>query len=259
MSLPPLWRIEIDGRPAEAEDLAHTALVNHGHFTSMQVRGGSVRGLALHLERLDTANRELFGVPVDRDRVRAHLRHALDGIPDATVRAQVFMAGDRPRILVAVRPPQPAPEAPQRLRSVTYGRPFAHIKHTGTFAQLHHKAEAERAGFDDALFVDSAGMVSETTIANIALHVGDTVVWPDAPVLEGITMQLLNRALAANGTPAERRRIHLTDLASGDTVFLTNSTGITPVARVNGTPIPARPDILKEMRTLYESTPWDPI
>ncbi|SFO31799.1 Amino-transferase class IV [Actinomadura madurae] len=31
-------RIEVNGRPATAEALAHPALVNYGHFTAMQVR-----------------------------------------------------------------------------------------------------------------------------------------------------------------------------------------------------------------------------
>lgn len=54
-------RIEVNGRPATAEALAHPALVNYGHFTAMRVRGGRVRGLDAHLRRLDAATRELFG------------------------------------------------------------------------------------------------------------------------------------------------------------------------------------------------------
>jgi hypothetical protein len=63
-------RIEIDGEPPTNAALQKLALDNLGHFTSMQVRGGSVRGLALHLARLDEGSRELFGVGLDGQRVR---------------------------------------------------------------------------------------------------------------------------------------------------------------------------------------------
>src|SRR5688572_30054472 len=70
-------RIEVDGRPATVDDLAHPVLVNFGHFTSMQVRGRRVRGLRHHLDRLTAANRELFGADLDPELVRALIRRAL--------------------------------------------------------------------------------------------------------------------------------------------------------------------------------------
>jgi hypothetical protein len=53
-------RIEINGRAATAEQLHFRALADYGHFTGMEVRKGRVRGLDLHLARLDAGTRELF-------------------------------------------------------------------------------------------------------------------------------------------------------------------------------------------------------
>lgn len=47
----------------------------------MQVRGGQVRGLDLHLERLRSASLELFGRALPNDRVRSYLRAALTAGP----------------------------------------------------------------------------------------------------------------------------------------------------------------------------------
>src|ERR1700679_3527084 len=69
--------IEVNGGLATADGLSYPAIVNYGHFTSMQVRGGAVRGLGLHLSRLDLATRELFGTALDGELVRAYIRHAL--------------------------------------------------------------------------------------------------------------------------------------------------------------------------------------
>jgi branched-subunit amino acid aminotransferase/4-amino-4-deoxychorismate lyase len=63
--------MEIDGVAATVERLSAAALAGYGHFTAMQVRGDRVRGLDLHLTRLDAANRELFGAGLGPATVRA--------------------------------------------------------------------------------------------------------------------------------------------------------------------------------------------
>ena len=63
-------RIELNGAPARVEDLRHLVQTNYGHFTSMQVHDGCVRGLGLHLDRLVQATRELFDCELDRERLR---------------------------------------------------------------------------------------------------------------------------------------------------------------------------------------------
>ena len=83
---------ELDGRPVDADAARVLALGSYGHFTAMQVRNGATRGLALHLARLDAANRELFDLSLDGDRVRARIRHALGDRTDASVRVYVFGA-----------------------------------------------------------------------------------------------------------------------------------------------------------------------
>ena len=202
-----ILRLEINGGPATVDQLAYPAIANYGHFTAMQVRGGAVRGLGLHLDRLDSATRELFGSGLDGDLVRKHIRHALGtGIPDASVRISVFQedSSEPPSIMVVVRPPGEQPAVPQRLTAVSYLRPVAHIKHAGTFGQIYHGEAAERAGFDDALLTGRGGVISEGTITNIGFFDGNALIWPSAPLLAGITMQLVSTALAERGIPSRR-------------------------------------------------------
>ncbi|TLP50899.1 aminotransferase class IV [Microbispora triticiradicis] len=249
-----LPRTEIDGRPPTADELLAPALFNYGHVTVMQIRAKLVRGLDLHLARLDSANRELFGEPLDPERVRRHIRHALLDTSDATVRVSVFR-GASVAVMVTVRPPADAATTPQSLRTFAYQRPAPHIKHTGTFGQLFYRDLARRDGFDDALLLTSSGHVIETSIANLLCHDGDTFVWPNAPALPGTTMQLLRRA----GMLAERRPIRCSDLPSYRAVFVTNSHGIAPVGRVDGLRIPLNAGITEVVTGLYESIPWEPI
>lgn len=69
--------IELDGRPVTADDLASLALYNYGHFTSMLVSDGRVRGLSFHLRRLVNDCRTLFATDLDRSTVRKLVRRLI--------------------------------------------------------------------------------------------------------------------------------------------------------------------------------------
>src|SRR6516164_4797172 len=144
--------IEIDGRSATVERLSAAAPVGYGHFTAMQVRNGRVRGLGLHLARLDAANREMFGAGLDTAAVAGYIKHALNGrTRDASVRVYVYEAPDGPAVMVTVRPPGTMAPDVWQLQTVPYQRSLAHIKHIGDFGQGYFQRLARRKGVDEAL------------------------------------------------------------------------------------------------------------
>jgi branched-subunit amino acid aminotransferase/4-amino-4-deoxychorismate lyase len=249
-------RIEIDGRRVGAAELWATAS-GFGHFTAMQVRGRQTRGLELHLRRLEAANRELFGAGLDRERVRALVRQALGEVEDASVRVYVFESGDDVANMVTVRPPGGV-KSPQRLRSVRYQRPDAHLKHLAT-GQAYYARLAQREGFDDALLTADDGLVSETAVANVGFLDGEGVVWPDAPQLAGITMQLLERALPERGVPSRRAPAWVADVAAFEGAFLSNARGVAAVSGVDALALPMPAARLGAISAAYESVPWDAI
>jgi len=252
-------RIEVDGRAATADHLAAAALGHYGHFTAMQVRDAKVRGLELHLTRLTTANRELFGEELDPDTVLSHIRHALGAdTKDASVRVYVQEApAGGLYTMVTVRPPVDMPDVAHRLVSVPYQRSIAHVKHTGDFGQGYYGRLAEREGYDEALLTAPDGAISEGSITNIGFFTGAEIVWPDAPMLAGITMQLLERHLPKAGLPAIRRPVRLTDLPGFRAAFLTNSRGIAPVRQIDDTVIPTDHGLMSTLHATYASAPWD--
>src|SRR3712207_3169868 len=98
--------------------------------------------------------------------------------------------------------------------------------------------EAQRAGYDDAIFLTQDGHVSEASAANIFLVRKGGLVTPPvtADILEGITrdavIELAEREL---GMPVMLRDVDRTELYAADEVFLTG-TGyqIAPVVEVDG-------------------------
>jgi branched-subunit amino acid aminotransferase/4-amino-4-deoxychorismate lyase len=248
--------IEIDGVPP-APDQLWVTVSGYGHFTAMQVRNGKARGLALHLRRLEAANREAFGVGLDSERARALVRHALGDTKDASVRVYLFDAPGQPATMVTVKPPAEM-ATPQRLQSVRYQRPDAHIKHVTT-DQGHYRRQAQRNGFDDAVLVGPDGVVSESTLANIGFFDGAAVVWPDAPMLHGITMQLLERELAGRGVPTRRSTVSVQEVTSFDGAFLCSARGIAAVTTVDSRSLPVESQGMSMLAEAYASVTWDSI
>ena len=254
-------RIEVNGRAATLTDVATPALINFGHYTSMQVRRHRVRGMAQHLDRLVGSTRELFDVALDADQVRAWIRHAVAESPDAAVRVNVFRRNpDGPvSVMVTVRPPNDPPSTPLRLWTVPYQRPVPHIKHVGSFGQIYYGRLAAGRGYDDALLTADDGTISETTVANIGffwrdrrapLSAAGVVRWPDAPCLIGTAMALLG---------GERGPVRVADLPTVLGAFVANSIGIVPVGRIDELTLPFDDRLMASVRDRYDAVPWDPI
>jgi branched-subunit amino acid aminotransferase/4-amino-4-deoxychorismate lyase len=256
----PVARIEIDGRPATMQQLSAAALTNYGHFTAMQVRDRRVRGLDLHLARLDAANQEMFGAALDPAQVRTLVRHALgEGTRDASVRIHLYETPAGIPVMVTVRPPGGMLARPWRLQPVPYQRPLAHIKHLGDFGQSYYRRLAQRNGFDEALLTGTGGLICEGSVTNIGFFDGDAILWPDAPVLPGITMQILQRTLPSHGVPTRTIPVHTADLGSFTAVFVTNSRGIAPVGQVDQLVLPTDDTLIRTLTHAYESADWDRI
>ena len=225
--------VQLNDAPLTLDDPALLTATSYGHFTSMQVRDGKVRGLDLHLERLDRSSRELFGHGVPADRILTYLRTALASSPagnlsirvNAFARDRAFIDGTpvEPDLLLTLTDPiEPASEPP-RLLAVEHERTAPHLKHTGTFSLTHEIRRARLAGYDNALFYNREGHVSEASIWNICFATEDRIVWPAAEVLPGITMLTLQAGLEALEVARETVDIPLAAVGDYRAAYLTNS------------------------------------
>ncbi|MFB8088174.1 aminotransferase class IV [Streptomyces sp. NPDC055992] len=254
---------EFDGRPATEDDLRRALFFNYGHFTAMQVRDGRVRGLDLHLARLDSANRELFELPLDGALVRRLVRHALEGAgrADASVRVHAYLPPDTATttVMVTVRGPGGMPPEPKSLMSVPFARTAPHLKRPGEFGQTYYANLARRAGFDDALLTLPDGSVTEGSITNIGFWDGTAIVRPEAPALAGVAMDVLQRQLPGAGLESARRAVTLDGLGAFRSAFLTNSLGMAPVARIDDTVFTVDDELMRRLAAAYEAAPGEEV
>lgn len=266
-----MFAVHVNGVPATAEDLAPLAFAGYAHYTSMQVRAGRVRGLGLHLARLRDASAQLFGTEPDPDRLRGLFRTAVAaGPPDISLVATVF-ASDREAVLrgetvdpdVLVRTSAPVmmdEERSVRLRTVPFERLLPQLKNVATLGQTYFPRQVAAAGFDDVLFVDRRGHISESSIWNVAFWDGTHVIWPDAAILRGITMSLVADGLARAGVPQVTRPVPV-DQATGFTAAaLMNSwTPAVPVAAVDGLGFRGDERFVSMLRDAYASQPAEAV
>ncbi|MFG3258661.1 aminotransferase class IV family protein [Streptomyces sp. NPDC048172] len=255
----------LDGKLMSADDLLPLALTNVGHFTSMRVDAdGGIRGLTLHMERLVRDCEVVWGAGLDTDRVREHVRHALEGRTEpCVVRVTVYdpkaeaghPAGTgEPHAMVSVRDAGAMPPAPLRAMSVPYERDLPAVKHVGLFGPLRARRAAQLAGFGDALFVGRDGLVSEGGTWNVGFVDQDgDVVWPRADVLPGITMALLQRHAAHRVTTVTL------DQAKGmAAAFATNtSIGVRPLSGIDDAEFATEHPVLARLQETYLSVPGE--
>jgi len=261
VSARPVWwnggMMELDGRPVTADELAGLALYNFGHFTSMRVDNGRVRGLSLHLRRLVNDCQTLFAADLDPEMVRKLVRRVC-GDSSVIARVTVF-APDlelnrpgravEPHVLVTTRPAPEHPLPPLRLQSASYERDLPAVKHVGLFGTMWQRRAAQLGGFDDVLFLDDRSRISEGATWNIGFYDGERLVWPRSEYLPGVTMALVKSLGRPESTIAD---LDLATVATMRAAFVTNAgVGVRPVSLIDEVRYADDEETLRELSEAY--------
>lgn len=259
-----------NGRPASASDLGPVAFAGYAHFTAMQVRSGKVRGLDLHLARLRAASQEMFGHALPEETIRSRLRAVLPrNDTNISLTATVYSpAGEftsavgqhMPDILVRVSAPSNGPAGTLRLALVEHERMLPHLKHVGEVAKTYLLRQAVAQGFDDAAFLNTQGHVSEGTIWNLAFWDGQSVVWPQASMLRGTAMSIVQRQLLTMGIAQRDMPVGVHHLPSLKGAVVMNSwTPAITVRQLGATPIPEAAEFHALLHRAFHAEPLRPI
>lgn len=255
--------IEINGAAATPDELEQLGWNNYGSFTSLQLRSGAVRGLALHLKRLRDNSLELFGAAPDLVEVQEWMRRAASGHQDCSVRTTMvcldptaITSGSSvvPDVVVQVAPPRESSTAPLQVRTVTYERETPWIKHRATHGLIREIRAAQQQGYDDALFVDRRGHLSEGSTWNLCVHDGSAWVWPEALVLNGITQQVIQQAMTDAGIAFTTRPLSAGAFPEVAAAFALNATSPhRPVIAIDGQQLATDPAAAAELAALWAS------
>ncbi len=273
MDIPDLLCMELNGHAVQLDDLKTLwASKSYGHYTVLPVLAGKVRGLALHMERLQRNTQTLYRCELDTSRVRAFVRHALDAAAATAPLAVWVEVYSRPHrsdpsraigelnILVTVRPMPDETPTPLHVRSIQYERDLPAVKHSGTFGLNYEYRRALLDGFDDALFADASGRISEGTGWNVGFFDGTRIIWPGAAALPGVAMQLVQAGLQKSSVPFEVRDVRLRDLPTFRSAFLTHVlVGAQPIASIDDVSFAIDDGLHATLKACYEAAPAEAV
>jgi branched-chain amino acid aminotransferase len=263
--------VNIDGRLVPRDEAGVSPFdssVQNGDavWEGLRVYDGRVFRLGPHLARLRSSAQALRyeGVPTDETLVHELGRTlAANGMRDGIhvrltlSRGVKYTSGLDPRlntrgcsffILAEHKPPVFDNVAGIELIVARQRRPFAdvldqHIHSCNQLTSILAKLEATAAGADDAILLDPAGMVAETSSTHVFFVRDGGVVTPTTRACpEGITRALVLEICRRAGIVATVRDVPRDELAVADEAFVTGTMGeITPVAGLDGrrlVPIP---------------------
>jgi branched-chain amino acid aminotransferase len=113
------------------------------------------------------------------------------------------------------------------------------IHHCNLIQSILAKIQANAAGADDALMLDTRGFVAETNATHVFLvRRGEVLTPTEAACPEGITRGVVLELCRRHGIPCREKDLSLTEVYRADEMFCTGTMGeIAPVVRVDGRPI----------------------
>jgi branched-chain amino acid aminotransferase len=113
------------------------------------------------------------------------------------------------------------------------------IHHANLIPSILAKIEANNAGADDALMLDTRGFIAETNATNVFFVKSATLYTPRAVACsEGITRSTVLELCQRHDIAAVEKDCSLMELYRADEAFCTGTMGeITPIVRVDGRPI----------------------
>ena len=171
-----------------------------------------------------------------------------------------LLASEGPPVRVVwVKPLPPFParlvERGLRLASIEpdaiVGRVSPGVKSNNRAANVTVHRLARARGFDDGLFVDPSGFVTEGPTWNLFLVREGRVVTPplERGILEGITRGLVLGLCPGLGLAAEERPVRLDEARAADEAFITSTTrGVMPVAALDDRELPAPGPVTRRLR-----------
>ncbi|MFZ5811943.1 MAG: aminodeoxychorismate synthase component I [Thermodesulfobacteriota bacterium] len=172
-----------------------------------------------HLRRMRASSRAL-GFPFDEKAARRGLDAALPGRETGRFRVRLLLDA-RGRFEVQAAPLGPVPGIMRiglARTPVSSGEML--LRHKTDWRARYDQAKRERPECDDVLFCNEHGRITETTIANVAVRRGDTLVTP--PVSEGLLPGVFRENLVRRGEVLEAA-IPIEEVRAAGTLVLFNS------------------------------------
>lgn len=227
-------------------------------WEGLRVYNGRIFRLREHLARLRRSAKALAyaSIPSDAEMIE-EVRRTLEanGMRDGVhirltlSRGEKYTSGLDPRIntaghtliVLAEHKPPVYDKAGVTLKTAAHRRPPSDvldqkIHSCNQLTSILAKLEANAAGADDALMLDTRGFIAETNATHLFFVEGGAIRTPTtAACPEGITRSVILELCASNGIDCREADMTLSEAYRADEVFCTGTMGeIAPVVEIDG-------------------------
>jgi branched-subunit amino acid aminotransferase/4-amino-4-deoxychorismate lyase len=236
-------------------------LYGYGLFETMRSYGGRVFRLEEHYRRLSEGAAVLDLPPtltLDELRVAIDTLLESNGLADAYLRLTVTAGptpvdgGASPSVLLVARPLSGyPPDLYQRGMAAVTGStrrneasPLSRVKSLNYLDNLLAREEARRREADEAILLNTRGLVAEGSASNVFLAQGERLLTPgiESGALPGITRATVIELAQEAGIACLEGEVEAAMLDDAREAFLTGSVmGVMPLTRLDGRPIGGGP------------------
>lgn len=247
-------------------------LYGDGLFETLRVFNGTPFRWAEHMERLQSGAAYLklaLPCPVDKLRRAADELIVRNKMPDALMRITVSRGvgirgyspkgANSPTLVISLHPAPSTDAVPQwKLVTASFhlpaGEALAQFKTCNKLPQILARGEADAAGADEALLLNTDGFIVEGASSNLFWIEGETVCTPPlaSGILAGVTRATILEICGSLALPTREANIAPRELQSADGVLISNSAfGAISADSLNGKPLKQSP-IAERIRRAYQ-------
>jgi len=265
--------IFLDGEPLKQKLPLRSLFYGEGLFETFRWLGAPPVFLKKHIDRMKRGA-EFLKIPFpDKQNIKNAVEDSVNksGVKDAYVKICVLCAGplkfykpaNEVQVLVMVREYE-APKKYVRAHVVPFKRisssPLSRIKSINYLENVLARREAERMGYDEAIFLNERGEVAEGSSTNIFWVKRGILHTPalECGLLPGITREALISLAPKLGLEVKEGKFNLNEILTSQGAFFTNSLiGITAITEIDKTEIIVDEELFTKLRgALLEKLKW---
>jgi branched-subunit amino acid aminotransferase/4-amino-4-deoxychorismate lyase len=256
------WQLTLSGDCLPMPDPARMGLmVGYSVFTTFRAPWRGEEALQAHWQRLSDHSRAIdLAFPWTGSMLAVALDGCLQDVPEAVIRLTVVPVIDHVSdlfvpeslgeplascLMVTIQPVRPGAAGSGgglSLLPVSYERPMPHLKHGNYLEAFLHRRNARRQGYDDVVWINGRGHLSEASTANFVGLRGETlfILRPERDgALAGITRDQVCQAAVPLGLRLSEESLTPASVETLEGAFLTNAVqGLRRVDRVGGMVLP---------------------
>lgn len=192
---------------------------------TMLCQHAQLRFLNMHLDRLESSA-TYFDIPFDRSSIQSQINATTNQLqPEESYRIRLLLdpSGNITLTSEKLSPESEATKISIILSPNPTNSTDVFLRHKTTHRERYDSdlAQARADGFDEVIYINERGEVTEGTISNIFIQQANKLLTP--PLTSGVLSGIYRRYLLETNPTAEERILTLHDLKTAEAVFLCNS------------------------------------